>query len=210
MPLWGQVALLCRSIAEHGRKQTEALLTQARLEADKIIQDARRQADHQYEEARLTGKSQAVAEAGQRVDTAELEARRRVMTFRRQILQEMTDALKDRLNRFRSEPAYGDFLISSAEEGINHLSGQHFILELDQTGMPKPSENGLKKSAHANAVTIDLRHDDTLDGGLRIITGDGKMMFDNRFSARLDRMEDDIRQEIWRSIGGTQTRPEKP
>ncbi|GEM_PF-955477 len=209
MPLWGQVALLCRSIAEHGRKQTEALLTQARLEADKIIQDARRQADHQYEEARLTGKSQAVAEAGQRVDTAELEARRRVMTFRRQILQEMTDALKDRLNRFRSEPAYGDFLISSAEEGINHLSGQHFILELAKPDAEAIGKR-LEEMAHANAVTIDLRHDDTLDGGLRIITGDGKMMFDNRFSARLDRMEDDIRQEIWRSIGGTQTRPEKP
>ncbi|MGD9972400.1 MAG: V-type ATP synthase subunit E [Desulfatirhabdiaceae bacterium] len=209
MPIWGQVELLCRSIAEHGRKQAEALLTQARLEADKIIRDARQQADRQYEEARLSGKSQAVAKAGQQVDTADLEARRRVMTFRRQILQEMIDALKDRLNLFRSEPDYGDFLISSAREGITQLSGHHFIVELNKPDA-EAIGNRLEEMAPANAVTIDLRHDDTLEGGLRIFTADGKTMVDNRFSARLDRMEDDIRQEIWRSIGGTQIRPEQP
>ena len=40
MPIWGQVELLCRSITEEGRKQSEKLLEQARLEADNTIREA--------------------------------------------------------------------------------------------------------------------------------------------------------------------------
>ena len=50
MPIWGQVELLCRSITEEGRKQSEKLLEQARLQADNTIRDAAQQADRQYQE----------------------------------------------------------------------------------------------------------------------------------------------------------------
>jgi vacuolar-type H+-ATPase subunit E/Vma4 len=100
-------------VSIHFGSKSEALLEQARLQADTIIRDARQQADRQFEDARLSGKSQAVAEARQIVDTAELEAKRRVMSFRQKMLQEVLEALKDRLKRFRTEPDYEDFLISS-------------------------------------------------------------------------------------------------
>jgi vacuolar-type H+-ATPase subunit E/Vma4 len=52
-------------------------------------------------------------------------------------------------------------------------------------------------------VTIALRPLDTLDGGVRVFSGDQKRMVDNSFTARVIRMEADIRQEIWRTVIGT-------
>lgn len=40
------------------------------------------------------------------------------------------------------------------------------------------------------------------------VTSDHRMMFDNSLNARRNRLENDIRQEIWRRLGGTQTGPE--
>lgn len=204
MPIWGQVELLCRSISEAGRMEAEALLEQARLQADKIIRDAGHQAGRQFEDARLSGKSQAVAEARQIVDTAELEAKRRVMSFHQEMLQEVLDALKDRLKRFRTEPDYEDFLISAAREAIETLSAREVIIELTE-----PDAQRIRSRLDTLAregVTIEVRHPDSLDGGIRVFSGDQKRMVDNSFTARLNRMEENIRQEIWRTVIGTRIR----
>jgi vacuolar-type H+-ATPase subunit E/Vma4 len=103
MPIWGQVELLSRAIAEEGHREVEKLLAQALAEAERMVAEARDQAEKQYEEEVLSGRSKAHAEARRVVDTAELDARRRVMAFRRQVLQEVLAALEERLNGFRSE-----------------------------------------------------------------------------------------------------------
>jgi vacuolar-type H+-ATPase subunit E/Vma4 len=205
MPIWGQVELLCRSITEEGRKQSEKLLEQARLEADNTIREAAQQADRQYQETLLSSKSRAVAEAGHLVDTAELAARRRVMTFHSQMLQEVMDALTERLKQFRKQPAYERFLISAAREAIEHLSSREVIIEAARPDA-EVIQGRLEELAHACSATIKIRQANAFDGGVRVFTADQKVMFDNSLDARLNRVKDEIRQEIWRTIVGTQIR----
>ncbi|MDX9786935.1 MAG: V-type ATP synthase subunit E family protein [Desulfobacterales bacterium] len=205
MPIWGQVELLCRSITEEGRKQSEKLLEQARLQADNTLRDAALHADRQYQEARLSGKSRAVAEAASLVDTAELAARRRVMIFHRQMLQEVMDALTERLKQFRNQPAYESFLISAAREAIEHLPGREVIIEAAEPDA-EVIRRRLDELAHACSAAITIRDSNAVNGGVRVFTADQKVMFDNSLDARLNRVKDEIRQEIWRTIVGTQIR----
>jgi len=205
MPIWGQAELLCRSIAEEGRKQSEKLLEQARLHADGAIRDAAQQADRQYQETRLSGKSQAVAEAGHLVDTAELAARRRVMTFHSQMLQEVMDALTERLQQFRNQPAYERFLIAAAREAMEHLPRREVIIEAAESDA-EIIQGRLEELAHEYSAAIEIRRSNSFDGGVRVYAADQKMMFDNSFDARLNRVKDEIQHEIWRTIVGTQIR----
>ncbi|HBD07747.1 MAG TPA: hypothetical protein DCZ69_05755, partial [Syntrophobacteraceae bacterium] len=52
---------------------------------------------------------------------------------------------------------------------------------------------------------IEVEASPSREGGLRVITRDRRLLYDNSFAARLNRSEDEIRQEIWRVIFGTPT-----
>jgi V/A-type H+/Na+-transporting ATPase subunit E len=203
MPIWGQVELLSRAIAEEGHREVEKLLAQALTEAERMVAEARDQAEKHYEEEVLSSRSKAHAEARRMVDTAELEARRRVTAFRRQVLQEVLDALEERLKRFRNEPAYGDFLVSAVREAIEHLAGKEFVVELEEQDVEAVQER-IEETARELSVTIEVRRLTAFDGGVRVYTADQRLLFDNSLAARLKRNEDAIRQEIWREIFGTE------
>ena len=93
--------------------------------------------EKQYEEEAQLQRGQAQAEARRVVDSAELEAKRRIMIFREQFNREVFDALRERLIRFRSEPAYGDFLISAFREAVDHLGGREFAAEMNEEDIKK-------------------------------------------------------------------------
>jgi len=203
MPIWGQVELLSRAITEEGHREVEKLLAQALEEAERIVAEARDQAEKQYEEEVLSGRSKAHAEARRVLDTAELEARRRVMAFRQQVLQEVLAALEERLKRFRNEPAYGDFLVSAVREAIEHLPGKEFVVELEEQDA-EAMKDRVEETAGELSVTIEVRRLTALDGGARVYSADQRLLFDNSLTARLKRAQDAIRQDIWREIFGTE------
>jgi vacuolar-type H+-ATPase subunit E/Vma4 len=205
MPLWGHVELLCRAITEAGVKEAEKLLEQASQQAENTVRDTAQQADRQYQEKRLSRKIQAVAEARQMVDTAELAAKRRVMIFHRQLIQEVMDALTERLKRFRTQPDYERFLISAAQEAIGYLASPEVIIEVAEHDVDIILSR-LDELSHNGTPGIHIRSTNAFDGGIRVFTADNKMMFDNSITARCSRMENDIRQEIWRTIGESHIR----
>jgi vacuolar-type H+-ATPase subunit E/Vma4 len=201
MPSWGQVELLCRAMAEESRKEGQRLLAQAQSEAARTIAEARDQAERHYQEEIHSGRSKAHAEARRMVDTAELEARRRIMGFRQQVVGEVLDALEERLQRFRSEPAYGGFLVSAVREAIEHLPGKEFVVELSKEDA-EVVKRKLEETAGELFVTIEVRHLASFEGGVRVYTADQRLLLDNSLAARLKRSEDALRQEIWRETFG--------
>jgi V/A-type H+/Na+-transporting ATPase subunit E len=206
MPIWGQVELLCRAVSEEGRKEAELILAQAQAEAARIIAEARERAEKERESELLAQTSAAYAEAKHIVDSAELEARKRIMTFREQVIQEILEALQVRLKEFRKEPGYGDFLMSALREGIEHLPGEAFIVELNAQDLELVAEKARDWAQH-QSLAVELKPSASIDAGLRVTTEDQRLLYDNSLSARLKRNENDIRQQIWRTIFGTESKP---
>lgn len=205
MPIWGEVELLCRAISEEGRREADRILSEAKSEAEKIIAEAQNQAENRYEEEILSRRSKAHSEARRMIDSAELGVRRRLMAFREEIVREIFETLQERLKHFRDEPSYADFLMLALREAIGHLPGKEFIAELDREDerLIKDRIEGLVREL---SVTIETRQLPALDGGVRVFTGDQRLLYDNSLSARLRRNEDAIRQEIWGEIFGTESR----
>ena len=204
MPVWGHVELLCRAVAEEGRQEAEQILTQARADAAGIISAARNRADNEFQEALLARKRDAYAEAKRIVDSAELEVKKRIMTFREETTGEILGALQQRLQAYRSEPGYAGFLLSLVKEGLDHLPGESFIVEMNAADVGV-LEGELKKLAAERSFHIEVESLPSGEVGVRVITRDRRLLYDNSFAARLKRSEDQIRQEIWRVIFGTPT-----
>ena len=204
MPVWGHVELLCRAVAEEGRHEAEQILAQARADAGDIISAARDRADKEFQEALLARKRDAYAEAKRIVDSAELEVKKRIMTFREETTSEILGALQQCLQAYRNEPRYAGFLLSAVKEGLDHLPGGSFIVELNAADVGV-LEGELKKFAAERSFHIEVEASRSCEGGVRVITRDRRLLYDNSFAARLKRSENEIRQEIWRMIFGTPT-----
>ena len=130
-----------------------------------------------------------------------LEARNRILTFREQVVSEAFEALQARLQRFKREPGYADFLMRALAEGVERVSGKAFVVELGGDDLELLAANA-RKWAEDRGLALELRPQASLEGGLRVYTGDRHLLYDNSLSARLRRNEDDLRREIWRRVFG--------
>ena len=41
MPIWGQVELLCRAIAEEGQKEADRIISEAQMEAKRVVAEVK-------------------------------------------------------------------------------------------------------------------------------------------------------------------------
>jgi V/A-type H+/Na+-transporting ATPase subunit E len=203
MAIWGQLELFCRAITEEGRREAEGILATARAEAERIIAEAKDRADRTYEREILLQRGTTHAEARRIVDSAELEARRQVMAFREEMILQVLRTLEDRLRKLRDEPSYGDTLLGFLREGIGHLSASELIVELNPGGLELLAER-VAALAGELSVSLKVEASNAFEGGLRVFTADRRMLFDNSLSARLNRMENSIRQDIWRELFGAE------
>lgn len=204
MPIWGNVDLLCRAVGEQGRLEAEQILSQARAEADEVVCRASQNAENAFHKELLAARSQACAEARRIVDAAELAARKRIMAFREQVIQEVLGALKEALQAFREAPGYTAFLIFAVNEGRGRLPGKEFAVEVNGADAGH-LEDEIARLTREAAVSIDVTATPACDGGARVYTRDRRLLYDNSFAARLNRGENDIRREIWKVIFGTPT-----
>lgn len=202
MPIWEEVELFCRAIVEQGQKEAEEVLSQAKDEAQRIIAKTQRQAEKEFQEKILAQRSEVYLEAKRLVDSAELEARKRIITFREQVIQEVLSTLELRLKNIRKQLEYPDLLLSAIKEGIDFLPGKEFVVELSQKDLEfvKDKIEALGKEL---SLKIELEASPSVEGGSRIYTSDRRLLYDNTLLARLKRYDHEIRREIWRKIFGT-------
>ena len=205
MPIWGEVELLCRAVLEEGRKEADKILTQAKAESETIIASAQARAEKDLQEQILAQRNEATLKAKRLVDSAELEARKRIIAFRERVIQEIFSALELSLKNLRHQPEYPALLLSTVKEAVDALPGKEFVVELKQEDVELVKEQ-IEALGRERSVKIEVRTSPYLEGGSRVYGGDRdrRVLYDNSLSARLRRREDDIRRKIWSVIFGTE------
>jgi len=204
MPIWGEMELFCRAILDEGRKEADNIVTRAKAEAERVIAGAQGRAEKELQEKIVAQRSEAYVEAKRLVDSAELEAKKRIIAFREQLIQEIFSALELRLRKISDQPEYPDFLLSTIREGIHSLPGKEFVIEIKKDDLELVKEK-IEALGRELSAKIELRTSPSIKGGSRIYTGDRRLLYDNSLLARLRRREDKIRRQIWKKIFGTET-----
>lgn len=199
MAIWGEVELLCRAVLEEGDKEARKITAQAKAEAERILAEAGERIEKEFKAEILAQRSQTYAEAKRLTDSAELESRKRIISFRENVMEEVFDALRERLRGFRKEPGYVAFLLKAVKEGMEALAGKEFLVEISPED-PDLVKSEIEKLAESISRKVEIKLSPSVKGGARVYTSDRTLLYDNSLPIRLKRLEDEIRREIWRVI----------
>jgi V/A-type H+-transporting ATPase subunit E len=194
--------ILQQEIREQSQKEAESILEQAEKDARSILDKAGREAESIYSEIIKKAKEQAEGIRKRILSGVHLEIKNQQLRNRETIISELFQKLKDKFDLVRESKAYGDILEKFITEGVYALQETDFRIvpgKLEQKWLTPEFLHQIEKdgsSALGRPVKLHLSPETISEAGVIIESGDGRVRFDNRFSARMQRMQGTMRQFI--------------
>jgi vacuolar-type H+-ATPase subunit E/Vma4 len=197
---------LRKEILERSGADAKALIEQAESDAAAVKAAAKSDAEKFQAETLKKAASQAEAVRKRILSGVHLEVKKRHLQVMEQTLSGIFQQVRDRLEAFRKDKNYGAFLEKLTIEGIEALDSAEIRLLPGATERPLLTRDRLaaiEKEAEKRMKKVSLvLSDQTLaDGGVVLVSGDGRTRFDNSFSARIRRYQVELRMTAMKLIG---------
>lgn len=191
--------ILCKQILADARRESEAILGRARREAEELLAKARTEAT-QIRQERL---AQAQAEAGRRSElilaTVPVETGR----LRSVRVETLLEAIRDEVRRrllARDGLNYREVLIALATEAASQMSGEALVVQLsaaDRIAFGDGLAGEITRRVGRSPLRLTVSDETALmGGGLIIGDAEGRQVWDNRLTTRLERLWPDLRRQI--------------
>jgi len=193
---------ICSLIRKDAQAEVAIVLERARKETEKVLAQAQSQAE-QKKQAILKGLDSDIQKLKDKIlSSLTLEKKRLVLSEKDKFVQAVIEAAKNEAAGFRASPGYPAFLEKAIIEGIKVIGDSHIEVyysaldeQLIQEGFIKKIENGCS-AAIKRQCALKFHKADFQDPGVIVYSADGRMIFDNRFSARLKRLNEEISMEL--------------
>jgi len=191
--------ILCQEISKESQTEAEEILEQARRDAAQREKEAQTEAGRI--EAEIMSRASAQADALKRriLSSLHLEIKNQKIRAREAFLMKLFGLVRQRLEAFRSSEEYPDFIRESVQEGalalgmdsIEIVSGEKEKAIISPELLRK-IEAEIKKVSD-RAVSLSLSRETLNEGGVVLMSRDGRVRFDNSLSARMKRVQDPMR-----------------
>jgi vacuolar-type H+-ATPase subunit E/Vma4 len=193
---------ICAKIQQDADAEVKQLLGRAQTEAQGILSQAQAAADAQ-KAALLRDLEKEIDKSKDRIlSTLNLEKKRLVLEGKQKFVEKVIGEVRQKAARFRGDRAYGEFLAAGVLEGLRVLDVPNVAVYYAAADEHIFNNDFVKKltdrcsAAMNRTCVLTFNKSDFKDLGVIINSVDGRMMYDNRFSARLERMYDDIYMEL--------------
>jgi V/A-type H+-transporting ATPase subunit E len=197
---------LRKEIVERSGADANAIIAQAEGDAARVKAEAKSEAEIFKAETLKKAAAQAEAVRKRILSGVHLEVKKRHLQVMEETLSRIFDQVRDRLEAFRKDKSYGAFLEKLAVEGIEALdsaeiqlvpgAAERLLLTRDRlAAVEKEAEKRKRK------VALVLSDQTLTDGGVVLVSGDGRTRFDNTFSARIRRYQGELRMTAMKIIG---------
>ncbi len=192
-----------RRIISEAEKKAQEIEADAKDKSTQILTGVKERAK-EMKEAELEKIKKHVEEA-QRQGIAEkkVDYHRRVQAFKSELIDDILNKVKEKLQKFVEKPAYQQILTDLIMEAGIALGGGEIIAKVNDRDKDKLSKGTLEKTSKrieesTNTKTKIALERDTIKatGGAVASTADRKATVDNTFEARLDRMKEEARAEL--------------
>jgi len=194
--------IICAKIREEAEYQYREILQKARNEAEEIIQQARRQAESQREELFNALKKELAKAEEKIISMFNLEKKRIILEGKRAFVEDVMDAVKKEAEAFRNSVEYPDFLKKVIMEGLSVIDDENIDViysQIDSRFINDAFINEvtlLARDRFHPGVNIKFQKGDFKDIGIIMQSQDGRRIYDNRFSARLKRVYEDVYAQL--------------
>ena len=197
--------ILCREIQAQAENEASGILEQAEKEAEKIRKQAAQDAEKDQEKALEDARDQAAAIRKKLLSSVHLEVKKQTLNNREAIFDRMFKEVRKKLKDFRSRPEYVEFLKSCVIEGVMAIETDTILIRCSQIEKERLSPDEIQSiqkmlSDKGRQCRLELADSGDDEGGVLVQSADGRMRFDNRFSARIRRMEHRLRLEVMKTV----------
>ena len=191
--------VLQKEIQDQSEREAAAILEQVEKEAQQTLNGAQKQANTIRKE--LIKKAEAQAEKIRRkiLSSVHLEVKKQTLKTRESLLAHVFQEVENKLDGFRRTPDYPAHLIKLIIEGILALGVDEIRILPGEIEKKQLSRDVLYKIADrikkqtGREVVLTLADQVLPDAGVVLVSADERMLFDNRFKTRMQRMKNEMR-----------------
>ncbi|MDD4955793.1 MAG: V-type ATP synthase subunit E [Candidatus Omnitrophica bacterium] len=195
-----------RKIHEGTDDETKEILTRAKTLAQNILSDARHQAEKTKEDA-LSELEKKINLIKERIFSAlNLEKKRIIMGEKSNFIEEVFSELANQAVSFRNQKDYPQFLektIVEATDVVDTANLEVFYSPLDEKLLNDSFIKKVKDSCRNKMnqeVTLKFTKSNFNDIGFMVQSLDGRLIYDARFTSRLNLMRDNIYMDLLRKL----------
>jgi vacuolar-type H+-ATPase subunit E/Vma4 len=198
--------LLKTEIQEQSASDEQAIIREAEQAAEKTLRDAKAEAEKIQTEILKKAAGQADAVRKRILSGVHLEVKKQHLQVIEETLAKIFQQVVDKLNAFRKDNAYGEFLERLTLEGVEALDSAEIQIipgEIERPLMTGNRLTGIEKEAEKRKrkVRLTLSGQTLGEGGVVMVSADGRTRFDNSFSARIRRYQSVLRMTAMKLLG---------
>lgn len=193
---------ICAKIKEEADEEVEFVLEKASKEKERILSEAAKDT-REKSSAILAKTDREIERISEKIfSTVNIEKKRTVLDEKNRFIQDVFSAVREKAGNFHKDKSYPEFLKKAILEGLDVVDVPHteiFYSFIDDDIVNNEFIKDIENSAQARArkdISINFKREDFKDIGVIVQSQDGRLFFDNRFSARLKRIYDDLYMEL--------------
>jgi vacuolar-type H+-ATPase subunit E/Vma4 len=197
---------ICAKIQQDADAEVKQLLERARSQAQSVLDEARA-SSQTAKDAALQSLDKEIEKLKDRIlSTLNLEKKRLLLDGKQSFVENVLAEVNRKAGVFRNDSAYGEFLVQAIVEGVRVIEATSVVVYYSVIDEHIFSDSFVKKisglcaGALSKPCSLTLNKSDFKDLGVIINSEDGRMMYDNRFGARLERAYDEIYMELLKEV----------
>ncbi len=196
------IEALSRAILHDVQAEAEQIQEDARARADQIRQRAQEQANAERKAILERASQEAERLRSQTVATAQLKARTMQLEYREKLLDQVFDAVRQRLESVQKRADYGQIAVKLLREAIAQLNATSVMVRADEATQKLLDAGTLDKVSKEMNAKISMGK--PLESGIGVVvdTSDGRLHYDNTLETRLARLQSVLRSSVYQVLMG--------
>jgi V/A-type H+/Na+-transporting ATPase subunit E len=199
------IQALSRAVMIEAQSETEHTLAEAREKADAIRSESQGQADADRARIMASANQEAARIRSQAVAAAQLKARTLQLEQRELLLNNVFEQAVQQIPTIQKSGTYKDVSMALLKEALAHLGSDSALIQADPGTLDLFTREVLDSISKEIGVKLELGEPfiSIKQGtGLIVQTPDGHRQYDNTLETRLKRMQDALRNPVYRLLMG--------
>jgi vacuolar-type H+-ATPase subunit E/Vma4 len=194
--------VICSKISEDADDEIKSILGAARKESEKILSQARKVVEDKNQVI-FKDLDREIQKSREKIlSSLNLEKKRLVLGEKDKFIQSVLAQVKKKAEDFRREGNYLEFLKNAIIEGVEVIEENNieiYYSVLDERIFNDDFKDKIEKDCSQILKTecsLKFNKADFSDLGVIVNSIDGRIMYDNRFLARLERVKEEVYMDL--------------
>lgn len=193
---------LSRAILNDAHTEADQILAEAKAKADAIRQNAQNQAEVERKDTLAHAAQEAQRLHSQAIATSELKARTLQLKHREKLLENVFSQVRQQLSSVVQWSDYNQVALYLLREALGQLNTNKATIRADEFTQKLFTEEVLEQVSQDMKINLKLGHPLEHGTGVMVETADGHLHYDNTLETRLNRIQNQIRMQVYHLLMG--------